>query len=420
MSKDKDKKPEDNQDDSQDGGQENSQNNDQNNSEESNDKKDPKKNKKGKDKQDDMSEDKPKKGKGRALPKKDFSLESFKDSMGLNDTVKDKELEWIPLSEAFQKVSGLKGIPKGYITLARGYSNTGKSTTLLEAMVSCQKLGIMPIFIDTENHFNWHHARDMGLEFEEIWDEETGECINYKGFFMYVDGNFLVDKVGSKRFKGRDVPSIEDIAYLMNLMLDKQKNGEIPYEFCFLWDSIGSIDCDKSIESSSGNNMWNAGALESAFKSLINFRIPSSKKEGKEYTNTFVAVQKIWLDSMQGAGVIKHKGGEAYYYASRLILHFGGIQSHGTKKLYATSGGKEYQWGTQAKFDVAKNQVNGVSYKGELISTAFGFIEATKEAQDSFKKANKDYLLKMLDLDYDAEIGIKEVEVVSTKDEAEM
>jgi hypothetical protein len=370
-------------------------------------------------KKDDMSKE-PIKGKGRALPKKEFSLDNFKEANGLNDSVKDKDLEWIPLSEAFQKASGLKGIPKGYVSLARGYSNTGKSTTLLEAMVSCQKLGILPVFIDTENHFNWQHARDMGLEFEEVWDEETGECINYKGFFIYVDGNFLVDKVGSKRFKGRDVPSIEDIATLMNQYLDKQKAGELPYELCFLWDSIGSIDCDKSIESSSGNNMWNAGALEAAFKSLINFRIPSSKKEGKEYTNTFVAVQKIWLDSMQGAGVIKHKGGEAYFYASRLILHFGGIQSHGTKKLYATAGGREYQWGTQAKFDVAKNQVNSVSYKGELISTAFGFIEATKESIDNFKKVNKDYLLKMLDVSSDVEIGIKEVEVVSTKEEGDL
>jgi hypothetical protein len=410
--KDKDKEPEDNQDGSQDGGQEN----------QDNQKKDDKKDKKDKDKdkkppkKDDMSKE-PVKGKGRALPKKSFSLDDYKNEQGMNDTVKDKDLEWIPLSEAFQKVSGLKGIPKGYVTLARGYSNTGKSTTIIEAMISCQRLGILPVFIDTEGNFNWQHAREMGLEFDEVWDEETGECVSYKGFFMYVDGNYLVDKIGSKRFKGRDIPAIEDISTLMNNILDDQKSGKLPYEICFLWDSIGTTDCDKAIESKSGNNMWNAGAIEAAFKSLVNFRIPSSRKEGKEYTNTLLCVQKVWFDSQSGAGVIKHKGGESFYYTSRLILHFGGIQSHGTKKLIATSGGKDYVYGTQAKFDVAKNHVNGVSYKGDIVSTAHGFIEATKESLDAYKKDNKEYIMKMLDLDSDADLKFTEVVVTSTKEE---
>ncbi len=83
--------------------------------------------------------------------------------------------------------------------------------------------------------------------------------------------------------------------------------------------------------------------MEAAFKSLVNHRIPSSRREGKEFTNTFAVVQKIWLDNENK--VIKHKGGEAFFYSPRVIVHFGGILSHSTVKLKATSGGETYQFG---------------------------------------------------------------------------
>lgn len=54
-------------------------------------------------------------------------LKDFKNKNGFNEDVKDKELEWIPISKAFTEATGLAGIPKGYITLSRGFSNTGKS-----------------------------------------------------------------------------------------------------------------------------------------------------------------------------------------------------------------------------------------------------------------------------------------------------
>jgi hypothetical protein len=360
-----------------------------------------------------MSEEK--KGKGRVLPKKQFSLREFKAENGLNDNVKDKELEWIPLSKGFQEVTGFKGIPKGYLTLVRGYSNTGKSTTILECMVSCMEQGIVPIFIDTENHFNWQHARVMGLEYEEIVDEETGEVINYEGEFIYINGTTLVEQFTKKRNPKRRVPSIEDIAYLMNYYLDLQESGKLPRDICFLWDSIGTVDCEKSLESAVGNAMWNAAVMGSAFNSVINFRIPASKKESSPYTNTIVAVQKVWFDSMSGAGVIKHKGGEAWFSACRLIFHFGGIQSHGTKKLYATSGGREYMWGTQAKFDVGKNHVNGISFKGDIISTPHGFISASKESVDKYKKEHKEYLMKMVNSANEADLEFKEEDHMDKK-----
>jgi len=119
--------------------------------------------------------------------KSKFDLSSFKEKKGLKQNIKFKEQEWIPLSRAFQDVTSIPGIPTGHIVLLRGHSDSGKTTALLEAAVSAQKRGVLPVFIITEMKWNWEHAKQMGLDFEEIVDKETGEIINYGGEFIYID-----------------------------------------------------------------------------------------------------------------------------------------------------------------------------------------------------------------------------------------
>lgn len=345
--------------------------------------------------------------------KKQFDLSAYKAVNKLDDGIKDKDLEWIDLSSAFQSVTGLQGIPKGVVTILRGFSNTGKSTALVEAAIGCQKVGVLPIIIDTEGGWNWQHAKDMGFEFEDDVDPSTGEVVGYQGNFIYLNNQHLINKYGGGK---REEAVIEDVSRFCHETLDAQNNGDLPYEICFLWDSVGTLDCLKSIESQSSNNQWNAGAMEAAFKSLINFRIPGSRKVNRPYTNTMVVVNKIWLDNMQGAGVIKNKGGEAFFYGSRLIIHFGGIQSHATKKLFAKADGKEYNYGTQTKVTIEKNHINGTSYKGELISTAHGFIMNTTADIERYKKENKSYILNKLGIKGDSEIKFTEDNIFTLSD----
>ena len=113
--------------------------------------------------------------------KSKFDLNKFKSSKGLNKNVKFKDQQWIPLSPAFQAIAGVPGIPMGHISLLRGHSDTGKTTALLEAAVSAQKRGILPVFIITEMKWNWEHAKQMGLEVNEVVDESTGEITNFEG-----------------------------------------------------------------------------------------------------------------------------------------------------------------------------------------------------------------------------------------------
>jgi hypothetical protein len=340
-----------------------------------------------------------------SIEKKEFDLGAFKKSNGLNPTIKDKELTWIPLSDAFHEAVKIPGIARGYMTSFRGYSNTGKSTAMYEAVVGCQKIGDLAVIIETEGNWNWEHARNIGVKFNEVVDEETGEIIDYEGDFIFMSGDDLFEKykffnysdgkTASKPLRGE--PLIDDVAKFITEILDMQDAGNLPRNLCFLWDSVGSLNGFKMVSSNASNNMWNASSVETSFKAIINHRIPSSRREGKPYTNTFAVVQKVWYDSQNM--VIKHKGGEAFFYGPRLIFHYGGVLSHSTEKLKATAGGQTYQFGISTKIRCEKNQVNGIEEHGKIASTPHGYWNPDKI--EDYKKEHKDFILRHLNTTLD-------------------
>ncbi len=338
------------------------------------------------------------------IGKKEFDLDSFKEKEGLDFNVSEKELSWIPFSDGFHEALKIPGIPIGYFTSFRGYSNTGKSTAIYEAVAGCQKIGILPIIYETENNWNWEHAKNIGIKFEEVVDEETGE-INYKGDFIFIQGQDLLrmyanydhqhSKMGTKPL--RYEPVVEDVSYHMHTILDAQQEGRLPRNVAFFWDSVGSLNCFKGATSKTTNNQWTAGALSTCFKSLINFRIPASRRADSEYTATFAVVQQIWLDNENK--VIKHKGGEAFFYSPRLIIHFGGILTHSTEKLKATLNGEDFQFGVQTRIRCEKNQVNGIEQKGEIASTPHGYWNPDKI--NDYKEKHKDFIKRALNTTLD-------------------
>jgi hypothetical protein len=312
-------------------------------------------------------------------------LEKFKKGKNLSAGVVFKEQSWIPLSQAFQDTLQIPGIPVGHITLLRGHSDTGKTTALLEAAVSAQKLGILPVFIITEMKWDWNHAREMGFQFEEIADPATGEVIDYKGFFLYIDRERL--------------ECIEDVAGFIADILDEQKRGTLPYNICFFWDSVGSIPCRMSIEKSTNNNEWNAGAMSQQFGNFINQRIVLSRKASQPYTNTLVAVNKVWVakpDSPMGQPTLNNKGGNTMYFDSSLVITFGNIARAGTNKIKATKNGKEVEFAKRTRISCDKNHVTGVTAVNKVIMTVHGFINDDKKELDNYKKEYSDQWMKVL------------------------
>jgi len=312
-------------------------------------------------------------------------LEKFKKGKNLSAGVVFKEQSWIPLSQAFQDTLQIPGIPVGHITLLRGHSDTGKTTALLEAAVSAQKLGILPVFITTEMKWDWNHAREMGFQFEEVADPSTGEVIDYKGFFLYIDREKL--------------ECIEDVAGFIADILDEQKRGTLPYNICFFWDSVGSIPCRMSIEKSTNNNEWNAGAMSQQFGNFINQRIVLSRKASQPYTNTLVAVNKVWVakpDSPMGQPTLNNKGGNTMYFDSSLVITFGNIARAGTNKIKATKNGKEVEFAKRTRISCDKNHVTGITAVNKVIMTVHGFINDDKKELDNYKKEYSDQWMKVL------------------------
>jgi len=344
--------------------------------------------------------------------KKSFDIDSFKKSKFLDQSVKFKPQKWIPLSKAFQDVLSMPGIPMGHITLLRGHSDTGKTTAMLEAAVAAQKMGVLPVFIVTEMKWNWEHAMQMGFEMEPVIDKETGEVIDYKGFFVYVDRGSL--------------NTIEDVAAFIADMLNEQAKGKLPFDLLFLWDSVGSVPCRLSIESNKNNNEWNAGAMSQQFGNFINQKIILSRKENQPYTNTFVAVNKVWVakpNSPMEQPKMKNKGGDTMFFDSSFVITFGNISNSGTSKIKATKDGKDVEFAKRTKISADKNHVTGVQTKGTVVMTVHGFIEDDKKAIDEYKKEHSKSWLSILgSTDFDVveedemEENFKEVNLVDVEE----
>jgi hypothetical protein len=307
--------------------------------------------------------------------KSNFNLEKFKEKKLLTGNVKFKEQRWIPFSEALQESVSLPGAPMGHITLLRGHSNTGKTTALLELAINAQKMGILPVFIITEMKWSWEHAKQMGFQVDDVVDIETGEVTDYKGFFLYADRGSL--------------NTIEDVAEFIADLLDEQRKGNLPYDLCFFWDSIGSIPCKMSVEANKNNPMWNAGAMSQQFGNFINQRFPLSRKESSHYTNSMVAINKIWIapaENVFSQPKMKMKNGETMFLDASIVLTFGNITNSGTSKMKATKDGKEVEFAVRTKVAVDKNHVTGLQTKNTVVATIHGFITDDPKDVNEYKK----------------------------------
>ena len=390
--------------------------------------------------------------KGAGIKKKGIS--AWKEKVGLNATAAnlavsnaDKPMDWLVMPKAFQEATRLTGFPIGYVSMIGGFSDTGKTTILNHVLVSAQRQGFIPVIYDTENNMDWKYLTDMGFEATPVYgeidvehvDPETGEVtytkenqiITYDGDFIYFNNNILAAKYGQYDYStGKETKNkrkdavIEDIAASMKELLDAQDNGEIDQGFVFVWDSIGSINSYKSYKSVTNNNMFDAGSVSVAFSNILNNRIPSSRKMSSPYTNTMVAISKIWLDSMtapMAAPTVKYKNGNTFFYACHgLIVHVGGALTSGTKKLKAVSKGATYRYGLETKIKVVKNHLPSpynVTYEGNMICTAHGLID--KEELPQYQKEHISDMLAQLNEQLSKSNKTADIEDVVFTDEEE-
>ena len=340
---------------------------------------------------------------------KKFNINEFKKNLKLPTTA-DKPMEWFIMPKGFNDALSLPGIPKGYFTGCCGWNSTGKSTLKNCLIASAQRQGVLPILFETESNFDFQYAINCGMEATPIMgvDEETGEekIIDYDGNFILFNNEAICDYCGdmdystmTKKSTKRKVAVVEDIAYIINDLLDKQETGELPVELLFVWDSVGSVSSWKSYTSKTGNNMFDANSISVAFNTIVNTRIPSSRSQNYPYTNSFFIVNKIWDSSMatMGKPSVKLKGGVSFEYALRLLIFCGKIVTSGVKKLQATLKGEKYVFGTEAPISIKKNHLPtpyNVTYEGDIICTSHGII-AESELDEYKKKVLPDILSQL-------------------------
>jgi hypothetical protein len=286
----------------------------------------------------------------------------------------------------------------GGINMMLGHSNGSKTTAMILAAANAQKRGDLPVFIITEKKWSWSHAVELGLQAEQMEDGTW-------------DGNFLFND---------SFDYIEQATEYINDLLDAQEKGELPYNLCICWDSIGSIPCQMTFEGK-GGKMHNAAALADKIGMGIHSRITKSKKEDYPYYNTMIVINQPWVelpDNPFGQPTIKAKGGEALWLASSLIFLFGNQKSSGINHITATKNGRTVTFAIRTKISVLKNHVNGISYKdGKILAVPQGYISDSKEALEKYKKEYSQYWNAILtgtgELIYDEE----KIEIDTTENE---
>lgn len=371
---------------------------------------------------------------------KSFNIKDFKkDFLGEKvSKTADKELEWLIMPSAFQEAVKLPGIPMGRTTMVRGWSDTGKSTLKNLVIAAAMRQGVLPVIFETEGNFDFQYAKDCGMDIEpiygEIEDEETGEVrqgiVDWEGNYVLFTPTKMCDfcgkmdySAGKEGTKQRKVAVIEDIGWIINTFLDEQDNGNLPMPLLFIWDSVGSIQSWKSYTSKVGNNMFDAGAINTVFKPIF-ARISTSKELGSPYTNTMFVVNKIWQDnanSVGGAVAIKNSGGEAFQYGVRLQIHVGGVAKAGTKKLKATLKGEEYQYGTVTKISVYKNQLPtpyNITYSGTMCCVHNGIV--SEDELNDYKKTQIPVIIERMTALLGEDGGSVSASDVTFKEEGEV
>jgi RecA/RadA recombinase len=312
--------------------------------------------------------------------KSNFSLNDYKKRVQSN-TVSFKEQTWIKMSEAFQELTGLPGIPEGHVIQVFGRSDTGKTTLLIEAALYAQKQGILPVFIITEKKWSWDRIVEAGFDIDN--------CI-------YKD----------------DVDTIEEGCDFMQQILRDQEEGRLPHDLVFLWDSIGATpskaefnaseaDLDsmmKAVEdgkefkgAKGGGMMVTARVLRERITRNLSHKISATRKQASPYNSTFIIVNHAYQAPPSfpgGVTTLVPYGGDGIYLAATLVFRMGGVMSN-SSKVKAIKDGQEISFAIKSSFTIAKNHISEGSADGKIICTPHGFIKDDKKAIDKYKEQYK-------------------------------
>lgn len=297
--------------------------------------------------------------------KSSFSLDDYK-KKSESTQASFKPQTWIRMSSAYQKVTGLPGIPEGHIIQIYGKSDTGKSTMALELAKNAQEQGILPVFVITEKKWSWERCTDLGIDIENCLAKD-------------------------------DIDFIEEGCDYIESILKDQAEGRLPYDVAFIWDSLGGTPSKKEFEAgeeggSGGGMMVASRVLRERFTRRISSKINNTRRETTPYNATLFVVNQAYQappSFVGGQTTLKPYGGDGVYYCSTLVFRMGGVMSN-SSKVKATKDGMQVGFAIKSALVVEKNHITNVTPDGKILCTPHGFIEDDKAAIDEYKKTYKE------------------------------
>lgn len=326
------------------------------------------------------------------IKKKDFKAIKSK----FSQEASFKPDRFFDLGDAFLDACGVPGPAMGNLNMFLGHSDTGKTTALIKTAIDAQKKNILPVFLITEQKWTFDHAKLMGFECEKVVDKDGGS--DWDGFFLF-----------NNKFD-----YIEQITDYVNELLNAQDKGELDYDLCFLWDSVGSVPCKMTFEGK-GGKQHNASTLADKIGMGLNQRISGSRRMDRKYTNTLIIANQPWVelpDNPFGQPKIKAKGGESVWLNSTLVFLFGNQKNAGITKISIQKDGRKVKIATRTKVSVMKNHVNGLGYEdGRILVTAHDFMKgrdqtSEKKSVEEYKKSAAGYIEDRLGVKLDDTVEV--------------
>jgi recombination protein RecA len=185
------------------------------------------------------------------------------------------------------------GVPVGKVMEISGQPGTGKTLLAIHICKETQKLGGLPIFLDTEHAFNEDFAQRIGLNMEPglFWLENPGTV---EGVFKFLF----------------------DLCHQIDAL---KKKNEWPFKFVtVIWDSIASTPCEADVKAEDPNPTATVGLKPRIIsKNMATFVSMASKKDV-----AFVCLNQLRnrINAMPGQDPYIEPGGNAIPYCASLRI----------------------------------------------------------------------------------------------------
>lgn len=255
---------------------------------------------------------------------------------------------WIPLKAFFKLATGGEGFPCGHVTQIIGKPDSGKTTLMMEGMVSCQKLGGMVFLLDSEHKFSMSRFKLMGGKPEEIMVIQTNTLEEaWDGFEK------ILEEVKSLREEGITSP----------MML--------------AWDSVAASVPESIMTSEAGDSHMSVEAK----MNNKNIRRLRQSIEKSELACVFINHYYMTVAKPFQQSELVIKGGEELTFLSTLI-----IRTQQGEKIERTILGEKQKIGRVTKFYVHKGHLHGRTINKDVNVVDIGILE-TDEELEAYKKS---------------------------------